>query len=111
MIDIITQGKLPEVNVEPVQVFVHFMHNVLSSGHVGSNVMAMLGWASSFHFVILALQVYHSLSQTCHNGIRNKETSICILFGKLFIYQAIKTACILQLQLEMETSVRRLETS
>ena len=29
MIDIITQGKLPEVNVEPVQVFVHFMHNVL----------------------------------------------------------------------------------
>ena len=28
-IDIITQGKLPEVNVEPVQVFVHFMHNVL----------------------------------------------------------------------------------
>ena len=30
MIDIITQGKLPEVNVEPVQVFVHFMLNVLS---------------------------------------------------------------------------------
>ena len=28
MIDIITQGKLPEVNVEPVQVFVHFMLNV-----------------------------------------------------------------------------------
>ena len=56
MIDIITQGKLPEVNVEPVQVFVHFMHNVLSSESDKTTTpamwaatcllaMTMLGWA------------------------------------------------------------------
>ena len=50
------QGKLPEVNVEPVQVFVHFMHNVLSLSSESDRLttpamcastclLAMLGWA------------------------------------------------------------------
>ena len=45
MIDIIKQGKLPEVNVEPVQVFVHFMHNVLSSESDRLTTPAM--WAAT----------------------------------------------------------------
>ena len=59
MIDIITQGKLPEVNVEPVQVFVHFMHNVLSSESdrlttpamwAATCLLAMTGW-TLVHFI------------------------------------------------------------
>ena len=45
MIDIITQGKLPEVNVELVQVFVHFMHYVLSSESDRLTTAAM--WAAT----------------------------------------------------------------
>ena len=105
MIDIITQGKLPEVNVEPVQVFVHFMLNV--SFESDSKDATMVGfWEKSqkiwllHHFgqnLVGFLSLWRNLEEFSRNSEIYLHDSVKYL-PIYFEYCCIFTLCCHQLQ-------------